>query len=238
MASPNPKNGHIDIPHELAEELMKINISRYQYRILWLVWRKTYGWHKDSAHISLTKFEKYTDLDRRNIARTIKELERLNIIKVERGQGRNEYSFNLDYEMWNRGASVNSDTSVGRDTTPVSIKTPKIVSVETHIKEKKETIKKKEDPVMEIFDYYCQKIKKLRIWDKKRKNMIGDRLKKWKPAELKQAIDGVANSKWHTENGQNGFDLIFKNDRQVEKYISMCRETKNDQEEIPWIHQN
>ncbi len=234
MSIPDPGNGHIDIPHELAEEIMKINISPYQYRIIWLIWRKTYGWHKDSAHISLTKFEEYTGLDRRNIGRTVRELERLNIIKVERGQGINKYKFNLDYETWNIGAGVSSNTGVKKGTNTVSLKTPKAVSLQTHNKEKKEILKKKEDPAREIFDYYCLKVKKLKVWDKKRKTMIEARLKKWTLGELKQAIDGVANSKWHMENGQNDFELIFRNDRQVEKYISMDEKVINNEEEIPW----
>jgi phage replication O-like protein O len=238
MANPDPENGHIDIPHELAEVLMKINITSYQYRILWLVWRKTYGWHKDIARISLTEFEKYTDLDRRNIARTIKELERLNIIKVEREEGMNKYKFNLDYEVWNIGASVSGDTGVGRDTTLVSKKTPKVVSVGTHIKEKKETTKKKRDLAKEIFNYYCINIKKLKVWNKKREKMICTRLKTWTQAELKEAIDGMANSKWHMENGQNSFELIFRNDIKVEEYIGMNKKVKNDEEELPWIQEN
>ena len=235
MASPDPENGHIDIPHELAEELMKVNITPYQYRVLWLIWRKTYGWHIDSAYISLTKFEEYTKLDRRNIARALKKLEKLNMIKVIRQKARNYYGFNLDYEKWNqKKASVIKDTSVTIDTTSVSKQTPILVSEKTPIKEKKETIEKKGKPAKEIFDYYCLKIKKLKVWDKKRKKMICDRLKTWTSAELMQAIDGMANSKWHMEKGQNSFELIFKNDVQVEKYIGMNKEVTNNNEEIPW----
>lgn len=42
MAKPDINNGHIDIAHELAEALMKINLSGYQYRIIWVIFRKTY----------------------------------------------------------------------------------------------------------------------------------------------------------------------------------------------------
>ncbi len=238
MANPDPENGHIDIPHELAEELMKINITPYQYRVLWLIWRKTYGWHKDNDFISLTQFEDHTNLDRRNIARTIKNLERLNIIKVEREEGMNKYEFNPDYEMWNRGASVRGDTSVTTDTTPVSKQTPIIVSDGTPTKEKKETIQKKEELTKEVFEYYCKTVKKLKVWDKKRKKMICARLKTWTLAELKEAIDGMANSKWHMKNGQNSFELIFRNDVKVEEYIGKNKKVLNGKEELPWIQEN
>jgi phage replication O-like protein O len=237
MANPDPENGHIDIPHELVEVLMKINIPANHYRVLWLIWRKTYGWHKDSEYISLSYFEKCTDLDRRNIGRSIKALEKKNIIKVKRDKEINTYSFNPDYETWKIKGSVRGDTSVNGDTTPVSEVTPEPVSLETLNKEKKETLKKKGDSAKDIFDYYCKKIKKLKVWDKKRKIMIGARLKKWTPEELCQAIDGVANSDWHMENGQTSFEMIFRNDRQVEKYLGLNNKVNNN-EEIPWTHQS
>ena len=69
MARPDPNNGHIDIPHELAEVLMKIKLTSYQNRIIWCIWRKTFGWHKESDSISLSQFEEMTGMDRRNIGK-------------------------------------------------------------------------------------------------------------------------------------------------------------------------
>lgn len=71
MARPDINEGHIDIAHDLAEALMKVNLSGYQYRIIWCIFRKTYGWHKSTDKISLTQFEKMTGLKRRNVNRAI-----------------------------------------------------------------------------------------------------------------------------------------------------------------------
>ena len=57
---PNITNGHIDIANELAEALTRVNLSGYQYRIIWCVFRKTWGWHKSTDKISLTQFKDMT----------------------------------------------------------------------------------------------------------------------------------------------------------------------------------
>ena len=43
MANPQSENGHIDIANEIGEALSRINFSAYESRILWVIWRKTYG---------------------------------------------------------------------------------------------------------------------------------------------------------------------------------------------------
>jgi phage replication O-like protein O len=162
MVKPDIKDGHIDIAHDLANALMKINLSGYQYRIIWCIFRKTYGWHKSTDKISLTCFEKMTGLERRNINRSLKELEDMNMIIIDRNNYINTYKFNSDYDTWkfkdgirlNTGVSLDTNTGVKLDTKAVSKSTPEIVLnkipelvlKETHtkeIKETKETIQKK-----------------------------------------------------------------------------------------------
>ncbi|MFZ3386508.1 MAG: replication protein [Candidatus Hydromicrobium sp.] len=41
MAKPDINDGHIDIANDLSEALMRINLSGYQYRTIWCVFRKT-----------------------------------------------------------------------------------------------------------------------------------------------------------------------------------------------------
>lgn len=234
MANPDPENGHIDMANELAEELMKINISPNQYRVLWLIWRKTYGWHKENDFISLTQFEDYTNLDRRNIARAIKKFENLNMIKVTRQKGRNSYEFNSDYEQWNKKkTSVRKDTSVSTNTNSVSKPTPKIVSKKTPTKENKETIPKKSTKeVKEIFDYYDKNIHYLKKREQKHRAMITKCLKRFSVEELKMAIDGIANSEYYMKNRFFEMERIFLDYNRVKKWMMLYRKNR---EEIPWI---
>ena len=45
-ASPQLEDGYTRIANELIEALMRTNLSAYQSRVLWAIWRKTYGFNK------------------------------------------------------------------------------------------------------------------------------------------------------------------------------------------------
>ena len=100
VASPQVEDGHIRIAGEIGEALAKINLSAYESRILWVIWRKTYGWHKKMDMISVTQFEKATGLKRRHVQRTLSELIKRNII-TRIGYSRIiTYGFQKDYTKW------------------------------------------------------------------------------------------------------------------------------------------
>jgi len=100
MASPQRENGHIDIANEIAEALAKTQLSGYESRILWVILRKTYGWHKKEDAISITQFQKATGLDRRNIFRTLKKLEDRKIVVKNDNSFIKKWAFQKDYERW------------------------------------------------------------------------------------------------------------------------------------------
>jgi phage replication O-like protein O len=102
MANPQSEDGHIDIANEIAEALMKVNLSAYESRVLWFLFRKTYGWKKKTDWISLSQFSECLCLDKRLVHRAIKELSSKGMIVIERDDGiRVRYGFQKDYEKWN-----------------------------------------------------------------------------------------------------------------------------------------
>ena len=110
MAKPQKENGHIDIANELAEALCRINLSAYEFRVLWAIWRRTYGWHKKYDRISYSQFEELTKLKRWHIARTLTRLRGRNLIVVI-GNGQNlQYGFQKDYEKWDKPLLPNEAT--------------------------------------------------------------------------------------------------------------------------------
>jgi len=94
--SPQIENGHIDIANELAEALMRTNLTAYQSRILWAIWRKTYGWHKKEDRLPVSQIVQMTGIKHGHVSRTLKELEARNIII----RNRKVTSFNKMYEEW------------------------------------------------------------------------------------------------------------------------------------------
>jgi phage replication O-like protein O len=101
MANPSLKNGYISIAHEVVEQLDLNNVPGNEMRIIWVLWRKTWGWNqgkrkKDWDWISYSQFQKMTGMKRMSVGKCIKSLvgKRL-LLKKE-----NSYKFNQNYEEW------------------------------------------------------------------------------------------------------------------------------------------
>lgn len=96
MVSPQIENGHLDIANELVDALMKTQLSGYQSRFLWALWRKTYSWHKKEDWISDSQLIEMTGLRKQHIWRTKQELIKRNIVT------KNGYkiAFQKDYMLW------------------------------------------------------------------------------------------------------------------------------------------
>lgn len=109
MASPQIEDGHVDIANEIVEKLARFQLSGTEYRVLWAIWRKTWGWHKKEDRIALSQFVKMTELKRRSVRRALESLVKKNIIvknfnRVKKAPNSINYlRFNKDYETWETG---------------------------------------------------------------------------------------------------------------------------------------
>lgn len=231
MAKPNINDGYIDIPHDLAEALMKVNLSGYQYRIIWCIFKKTYGWYKSTDKISLTQFEKMTGLKRRNVYRTIKELEALNMIIVDRNGHINTYKFNSDYDTWKTRYSIKIDTSIKSDTILVSDMIPKLVSNQIHTKENKENIQKKVSYLLELFNNKFNS--RYRLTDKL-KIQITRRLRSYRLGELEKAIKIMSSMPFYQGKNKRGWKAtlkyLFGCDDNIDKMLNELEVMKNLEE--------
>jgi phage replication O-like protein O len=135
MASPQAEDGHIDIANELAEVLARTKLSADESRILWAILRKSWGWHRKMAPISITKFQELTGMDRKSVCRILTRLLRRRIIKKDietkkkfkRHSGDSAttesitYGFQKDYFKWRDSGST---------ATPVAVQPPKRVALQ------------------------------------------------------------------------------------------------------------
>jgi phage replication O-like protein O len=104
MASPQREDGHLDIANELADALARAPLNGTQFRLLWVVMRKTYGWQKTRDRISISQFVEATGLTKTMVARELRRL-------VERGyllaEGDNHhaktFAIQKDYAKWDNG---------------------------------------------------------------------------------------------------------------------------------------
>lgn len=193
MVSPQIEEGYTKIANGLLEFLCQINLSAYETRTIFALWRKTYGWQKKEDSISVTQFQKLTGLDRRHQARTLKKLEERKIITIAyKGNNRpNNYRFQKDYLKWKDVAHKGNIADLGNAQLPVEA--TELLPIEAPTKEKKETLQKKErssvppsknpdrfimDKAIEIYDSYPRRA------DRKNSLKSIEKILKASPVEL------------------------------------------------------
>lgn len=203
MANPQAEDGHIDIANEIAEALMRTNLSAYQGRILWAIWRKTYGWHKKEDLIPLNQLVAMTGIAQPHVSRTLKEL-KLRRILTQSGM---KLSFNKDYTQWktipHRVYTPLGYTPLGYKHTPSGIKN---IPRQGDSKETtKETIQKKEyiSLAKKILEGYPRIVSEARTL----RNIITTLKKKVEPEDLIRARD---NYREEVEKDNIETQFIFK----------------------------
>ncbi len=122
MASPQTENGYTKIANELLEQLVKTAILGSEYQIVFFIIRKTYGFNKKEDRISLTQFQKNTNLSRATIVKGLKNLVLMNLLVKTAIP---TYKLNKDWETWvvktaklvkhNDIASIDRLTNIGID---------------------------------------------------------------------------------------------------------------------------
>jgi phage replication O-like protein O len=101
MANPQAENGHTDIANELLEVLARTYLYPNEWKIVMWVFRCTYGWHKKEDTISMTQFERHTNMSRPGVNRSLKSLVLHKIlVVVSTTKLGNSYKFNKNYEEW------------------------------------------------------------------------------------------------------------------------------------------
>ena len=97
MANPQKENGFTAIANEILEKIVATSLPAGEFRLLFFVLRKTYGYQKKEDRISLTQFEKGLKLSRPTVSKYLKNLKARNILVVTPLLG---IKFNKDWDSW------------------------------------------------------------------------------------------------------------------------------------------
>ena len=102
MANPQTENGYTMIANEILENLIKIDLTKAENKILFTVIRKTYGFHKKEDAISLSQFTKITTLTRQGVCKAIKSLVNRRLLGSKHllTTSVTTYWFIKDYDKW------------------------------------------------------------------------------------------------------------------------------------------
>ena len=83
MANPQVENGHIDLAHDIVEKFCTYRLSGEEWQVLWVILRKTYGWHKKKDKIALSQFKDMTTLTRSRVCLLLSKLVTRGVIKKD-----------------------------------------------------------------------------------------------------------------------------------------------------------
>jgi len=137
------------IHNEVLEALAKINLAPYEIRVLFVIWRKTYGFidkktglRKKFDWIAGSQITEMTGLDRRLVYRALQGLKKKNVISRDD----NKTGFSKEFmrlmssvEMTNKENVISSDDIGSDKNDDTSDKNDDILSSKlSHTKEKKE----------------------------------------------------------------------------------------------------
>lgn len=107
MASPQKEDGYTAIANAIVEHLARQVISADEWRVLWVILRKTYGWRKAEDWISLSQFVEMSGMKKQHVCRAIKKLLSRRII-TQTGNGVTQignaqgwkYGLQKDFDQW------------------------------------------------------------------------------------------------------------------------------------------
>lgn len=106
---PQLENGFTPISNEILEAVSGASLNGTQLRILLLLWRNSYGFHRKECSLPLSYLEKMLKGSKSTIARQIRRLAEAGVINetTKKGDGHTPkiYSFNKNYKTWKCGAA-------------------------------------------------------------------------------------------------------------------------------------
>ena len=221
MANPQKEDGHVDIANQLVEQLARTRLPGEEWQLVWVIFRKTWGWHKKFDRISQTQFAKATGIKRRRVWAILQRLVAKNIIIKKDDSFIRKYGIQKDWEKWK--LSPKKVIVSPKKMIPIIKNDDKTVTKKGEHKRKKEKITK--ETIESVFAYWQKTFDHSRAkLTKDRKTKIASRLKEgYSLDDLKHTIDGCKNSSYHMgENDQgkifDSIELLFRNGDKVESF--------------------
>lgn len=77
-------NGYTQVPNNIYGAMLSYNFTELQLLTVMYVVRQTYGYHITKAEISVRRMAIETSRDRGRLSRTVSDLEKMNVLSVER----------------------------------------------------------------------------------------------------------------------------------------------------------
>jgi phage replication O-like protein O len=175
MANPQKENGFTPIANELIDYLCKMSFNGTQFRIIFVVFRYTYGFNRKEHELSETFIASALGTHKRQIQRELKSLLDMNVLEVIKPATFNSsrvVAFNKYYDRWLINQQVTKttpgdknvphtgdvlDASRGGELVTQEIQIKDNIKDILHEEEKKpkKTVKEKAEST-QVSDYFCK----------------------------------------------------------------------------------
>lgn len=101
MAGPQLEDGYTRIANEVLEHMAKVRLTPTQYRILFIIWRYTYGFNRKTHHLSIGFLARAIECDERAVRRSVREMLDRRILLENGTHGRiRVLGFNKHFAQW------------------------------------------------------------------------------------------------------------------------------------------
>lgn len=98
--TPQIEDGFTRIANELLEAIILFKFSERQYKILFALIRKTYGFNKTNDEISLSQLSTVCNLPVNHVSTVISQLVSINVVIKSQGKYANNLKINKLYDTW------------------------------------------------------------------------------------------------------------------------------------------
>ncbi len=93
--------GYTGIPHAIMENVLcKYTFPAYEMRLMMLIMRQTFGWHRKGWYTTHREIAAKTSMHLRHVGRTLKALEERFIIATRKAKNKTHIEFNTNYMQW------------------------------------------------------------------------------------------------------------------------------------------
>ena len=199
-------------PNDLFDNWLP-KLKEIELKVLLVIMRKTFGWHKSRDQISLSQLEKFTGSDRKNILLAIDGLIEKGLVKKEvEGENGTQKTY---YELIIQQDSNNSDQ--WQSTTPPSGNSPPPPSGNLPLTKETLTKETQQKKVVVVSDEKSKSKKNEEKFTKDDLYMNCVRLKKdWTDEEMTKALKIYESSSYPISNPLSYIEGIIKKNRQIE----------------------
>ncbi|OPY71002.1 MAG: Bacteriophage replication protein O [Syntrophorhabdaceae bacterium PtaU1.Bin034] len=167
---------------------MRTNLSACQSRILWAIWRKTYGYQKKQDWLSNSQLVEMTGIRKSHVSRTMSELIARNIVT----KAGNKVGFNKDYTQWRELPKRVTVTNSGNKVTDWGYRSYQSGGTQKKKILKKDILSTESTPpcphqeIIKAFHEICSMLPCVRVWNDTRQSHLQAR---WREDKERQDLE-------------------------------------------------